>query len=186
MTGQHKTDKYISGLAEYYKKYLAPYKDLPLKVLEVGVQYGGSLFLLKELLPNAQIFGIDHAAYESIPKGTTFECIDQNNLEGLRAFAKKHGPFDIVIDDGAHRYQEILNTYEAFYPSVNPGGIYFVEDWSVCYFPAYRDSNAHIRNKEFVHMLIEKMNDEIETFDLIHNRLGSYSLITIKKCKTLS
>lgn len=41
------------------------------------------------------------------------------------------GHFDAIIDDGSHLASDIMNTFDALWPHVNPGGVYFIEDLQI-------------------------------------------------------
>jgi len=41
------------------------------------------------------------------------------------------GSFDAVIDDGSHKNLEIMRSFDALWPHVRPGGLYFMEDLQV-------------------------------------------------------
>jgi hypothetical protein len=56
------------------------------------------------------------------------EYMDQSNLEDLCRIAMKHGPFDIVIEDGSHLWEHQTTTLRTLFPFVRPEGIYVVED----------------------------------------------------------
>ena len=40
----------------------------------------------------------------------------------------KNAPFDVIVDDGGHTNKQIRRTFEAFWPHVKRGGLYFIED----------------------------------------------------------
>ena len=42
--------------------------------------------------------------------------------------AESKSGFDIIVDDGGHRNEDILNTLKAFWPGLKSGGLYFIED----------------------------------------------------------
>jgi hypothetical protein len=65
-------------------------------------------------------------------KITVYNC-DQNDIEGLKVIADKHGPFDIIVDDGSHELKETANCFSTLWKYVNPDGFYIIEDWSVGY-----------------------------------------------------
>jgi cephalosporin hydroxylase len=54
---------------------------------------------------------------------------DQSDQSFLHDLARRHGPFDIVIDDGSHVNAHIRASFEAlFVDHLKPGGYYIVED----------------------------------------------------------
>ena len=48
----------------------------------------------------------------------------------------KGAPFEVVIDDGGHENKLMLPAFHSLWPSVTPGGLYFIEDMQTCA-PAY-------------------------------------------------
>ena len=67
---------------------------------------------------------------------------DQGNASVLRRWRAEMGGggFDAVIDDGGHRNSQLAATFEAFWPEVRPGGVYFLEDLHVGYASRYEDT----------------------------------------------
>ena len=57
---------------------------------------------------------------------------DQSNATLLqRWITVSGGNFDIIIDDAAHGNLHIFNSFNALWPTVRPGGLYFLEDLHV-------------------------------------------------------
>jgi len=140
-----KTDKVDNGLMAEYESAFRNLLDQPVRLLEIGIFRGGSLQLWDTLFrhPAARIIGIDLRTppLQCSPRVITYEC-DQNDTEGLQRIAREHGPFHIVIDDGAHMARETRNCFDTLFPHVYPGGFYAIEDWAVGYWedklPEYR------------------------------------------------
>eukprot|EP01038_Epipyxis_sp_PR26KG_P017063 gene17063-23473_t len=54
---------------------------------------------------------------------------DQSNIQDLNKWKNQSGGnFDIIVDDGGHKNDQVLNSFYSLWPTVNPGGIYFIED----------------------------------------------------------
>jgi hypothetical protein len=54
---------------------------------------------------------------------------DQGDKEVLNSWVRTtKGKFDVIIDDGGHKNTEIMATIDVFWPELNPGGFYFIED----------------------------------------------------------
>jgi len=104
-------------------------------VLEVGIQTDKSIRMWEEFFPNATIHGIDIE-----PGCKQFEgdrrrmhVGDQSDRAFLaRVVAAADGPFDIVIDDGSHRVEHQLTTFDCLFPAMAEHGIYVVEDTGGC------------------------------------------------------
>jgi hypothetical protein len=114
----------------FYERFFARLRDQPIKMLEIGVFQGHSLRVWEEYFPNATITGADidpNAARFERPR-VGIEILDQSNIEDLVRVGMKHGPFDIIIEDGSHMWEHQITTLRTLFPFVRSGGIYVVED----------------------------------------------------------
>ena len=108
-----------------YDRHLDRFRGKPVRVLEIGVDHGGSLQLWKHYFGHtARIVGLDIdprcAAYEE--EQIQVKIGNQSDTSLLKSL----GSFDIVIDDGSHRLQDQLASFEALWPTTR--GIYLIED----------------------------------------------------------
>ena len=134
----YETDKIANGFMPDYERILEPFRQRPVRVLEIGVFKGGSCKLWSDFFPHpgSRIIGLDIVLPEDAAPGDpriTLKQCNQNDAAGLREIAERFGPFDVVIDDGAHRFDETLNCYRVLFEHVNPRGYYIIEDWGVGY-----------------------------------------------------
>ena len=53
---------------------------------------------------------------------------DQNDPAILNEMATRHGPFDIIIDDGSHVGEHIITSFRALFPDLTANGLYAIED----------------------------------------------------------
>ena len=138
--GQHDglvSDKWESYLS-IYDHIGAEIQDLPVRLLEIGVQNGGSLELWKEYFIFGQLFvGCD----------INPECADINfNDKRIRIVVGDvtsdkvqneilniSSSFDMIIDDGSHKSSDIVKTFTRYFPYLNDKGIYIVEDLHCSY-----------------------------------------------------
>jgi hypothetical protein len=107
--------------ADFYEESL---KNVKIEnLLEIGIEYGGSLRAWSAIFPKSNIFGAD------INKKTFYtNQLDKNELNNLYNKIKDI-KFDVIIDDGLHTYEANINTFEILYPLLNKQkGIYFIED----------------------------------------------------------
>lgn len=128
---KHGTDKGAHHqYAEFYERYLLPIKNEPLKLLEIGIHNGSSLYAWYEYLPNAEIIGldIDDKSHLNNDRIKTFK--GHQGLRGwLKRFTDKFGKnFDFIIDDGSHFNKDMLVSLGYLYNHLKNGGVYFVED----------------------------------------------------------
>ena len=119
----------------FYEQVFARRRQEPLTLLEIGVFNGASVRAWRDYFPNARIVGADIEPMARRWRGDRIEIeyMDQSNLEDLTRVAVKHGPFDIVIEDGSHLWEHQITTLKALYPFVRPGGLYVVEDLQTNY-----------------------------------------------------
>jgi hypothetical protein len=132
-------DKWVHYFA-IYDRHLARWRGTDVRVLEIGTFRGGGLDALRAYLgPDARLVGadIDQVAADVARRRHVVELGDQTDPDFLRAVHEKHGPFDVVIDDGGHSMQQQLVSAEALIPLVADGGVYIVEDTHTSYWPEY-------------------------------------------------
>ncbi len=143
-----------------YERHLAAYRGTAARVLEIGVYRGGGLELLRHFLgpePNIVGIDIDETARQAVGDLYPVELGDQADPEFLRGVAEKHGPFDVVIDDGGHTMHQQIVSVETLFPLLNQGGTYIVEDCHTSYWPEY--ANAQPGGQTFIEWLKDRTDD---------------------------
>lgn len=90
---------------------------------------GASLRTLAAYFPIAQVYGIDIVPSLLFEEQhiKTYLC-DQSSKEQLRNFGIKHGPFDIIIDDGSHLPDHQVISFFSLFDFVRSEGYYLIED----------------------------------------------------------
>ena len=129
----------------HYQKHFAPYRDLPVKVLEIGIggydaidAGGESLRMWKHYFRRGLIYGLDIFTKTGIEESRLSVVQgDQGDPRFLDSMARRLGPFDIIIDDGSHMSHHVITSFNALFPHVRPGGIYVVEDLATAYWPTW-------------------------------------------------
>jgi SAM-dependent methyltransferase len=147
---------------EIYDNHFKKFRHKKVKILEIGVGEGGSLQMWKKYFGcKAEIFGIDinEKCKQFEEKRITIIIGDQSDRQFLRDTAQKHGPFDLVIDDGSHIMEHQIITFEEMFPVINLNGIYLCEDLHTSYWSnfggGYKDDKSFI---EFSKNLIDYLN----------------------------
>ena len=107
-----------------------------IKMLEIGVFGGQSVMAWRRAFPAAvSIVGVDINAeckiYQNPAQGIWIEIGDQTDADFLADINRRHGPFDLILDDGSHRNIDVLPTFEILFPMLKDGGLYVVEDTTV-------------------------------------------------------
>jgi len=129
-----KTYDYQFGLnsTPIYEKVFKKRRIEKLKILELGVANGHSIASWHHYFPNSIIYGIDNKKpfkffYRS--KRVKYFQINIFDQKQIDSFVKKHGKFDYIIDDSINTEEAMLMNIKNFYPSLNSGGAYFLEDF---------------------------------------------------------
>ena len=125
---------------DVYETHLQAYRETPVRLLEIGVDKGGSLELWRQYFgEKAEIHGIDinPEAAELAPPDSTVHIGSQADGDFLISVSDEHGPFDIVIDDGSHIMEHQKLSFETLYPRLNTQAIYICEDAFTSYWPEY-------------------------------------------------
>ena len=106
----HKWENYF----EIYESYFHPFREKNVRLLEIGVQYGGSLKMWMEYFLKPKIFGIDinPECKQLEEENIDIQIGSQNDKEFLKKYADYVGNLDIIIDDGGHTMDQQLNTFK--------------------------------------------------------------------------
>lgn len=143
-TSKHRSTRQLLCL---YEQILPSYQFTAKKVVEIGVNRGGSIIAWQRFFPNAVIYGADirNKALNNIrgiDRVVPFQ-IDQSKPEDLARLASE-GPFDVFIDDGSHIWSHQIAAFETFWPSISPGGLFVMEDTATSY-PLWLDTEGKKR-----------------------------------------
>jgi len=115
-----------------YEKVFSQRKFEKLKILEIGVANGHSIASWHHYFPNSEIYGIDHKKpfkffYKS--SRVKYTQVDIFNAKKIDDFLKKNGKFDYIIDDSLNTEKAMFNNIKNFYPFLNSGVEYILEDY---------------------------------------------------------
>jgi hypothetical protein len=114
----------------FYERFFEKWRQDKLRILEVGVFNGASLRTWAGYFAHAEVIGADinFRAKRHESGRIRVEILDQGNVQDLVDIGLKHGPFDIVVEDGSHMWEHQTTTFKTLFPFVKPGGLYVVED----------------------------------------------------------
>lgn len=178
-----------------YQRELGHLQGRDISFLEIGVYRGGSIPMWAGYFgPDARLVfaDIDPACTAHAEPGTVVEIGDQADPVFLKELAEKHGPFDVIIDDGGHHVHQQTTSFEHLWPYLNDRGRYLVEDTHTSYWPGfgggYREDKSFI---EYSKRLIDRMHswytdqDDIFPFDEMARQIGGIrfhdSIVVIEK-----
>lgn len=149
-----------------YDKEFTPYQK-NVRMLEIGVDHGGSLAMWKKYFEKYDIVGFDlHPnPIEGMPY--TEDLLNDKNIklrfgrsstERDAAVEFADGSFDIIIDDGSHDPDIQIETFRVWFSKLNKGGIFFIEDIL---------GNQYVRVKNAVEYHLKTLNVKYELEDYL-------------------
>ncbi|WP_146344766.1 class I SAM-dependent methyltransferase [Phaeobacter marinintestinus] len=170
----HKWHHYIP----IYDRYFGPYRNTPVRFLEIGVNKGGSLQMWRNYFgPDATLFGID----------INEDCAQYNGQAGqvrigsqadpnfLNKVIDEMGGVDVVLDDGSHVMSHVRTSFETLYPRLETGGTYMIEDLHTAYKHKYGGGYRHPDNFfGFMRELIDDMHHWYHDKKLHHPGLEAH------------
>jgi cephalosporin hydroxylase len=109
---------------------------VPNRIMEIGVNRGGSLAMWRHRF-HCEVLGIDTVDNVSPAMKTHLHHVDRILLtqadatdSGLMSRFDNRAPsLDLIIDDGSHRFSDILSAFRILWGHVRTGGLYVIEDW---------------------------------------------------------
>ncbi|MEI7436711.1 MAG: class I SAM-dependent methyltransferase [bacterium] len=171
----YQTDKGSGhGYMKIYRRFLRPYKFRPVRLLEIGVggrgptNGGASLRMWKNYFPFGKIYALDLFDKSQLEEpGIRIFQGDQSDPDALRRVTDESGDLDIIIDDGSHRNDHVVKTFELLFPRLKTGGLYFVEDAQTSYWPSYGGSSKDLQKAQTLMNFFKHKADSIHYPELI-------------------
>lgn len=118
------------GYTEIYNKYIP--SEGVYTLLEIGIWKGDSLKMWHEYNPKLIVHGVDiHPLIDKV-EGTTIHVGSGSDYAFITDLVMKTSP-DFVIDDGSHRYSDIMSSFMFIHPLLKKGAYYFIEDLHASY-----------------------------------------------------
>jgi O-antigen biosynthesis protein len=131
------SDKWSLYLTEYDRLF-DQYRDKPIRLLEIGIQNGGSLDIWSKYFSNASaLIGCDinpdcaRLTYDDPRIGVVVG--DANTTDAYEQVLHRSPRFDIIIDDGSHLSSDIIKSFSLYFSRVVEGGVFIAEDLHCSY-----------------------------------------------------
>jgi hypothetical protein len=159
------SDKWSSYLS-IYETYFEPFRDESISILEIGVQNGGSLECEAAYFPNAKyIIGCDinpDCRKLKFSEGNIHLVVGDGNAPKTKdEIIGICSSFDIVIDDGSHKSDDIIRSFVLYFPHLNVDGVFIIEDLHCSYWQDFggglHDENS---SQSFLKLLADIVNFE--------------------------
>ena len=124
-----------------YDRLFASFRENPdISIIEIGIANGGSLQLWRKYFgENASVIGIDIQDKTELAtqSGAKIFVGDQGAHDFWEIVTPQLGNPHIIIDDGSHRCNDQIMTFDSLFPILQDGGLYIIEDIHTSYRSAY-------------------------------------------------
>jgi len=159
-----KYDSYFKAYAQILGPFLAQKErsNSPIKLLEIGVQDGGSLEAWKSILGSkSQIYGLDLN-----PECAKLSCDDYKVFSGDQSdpsvwnkMINEIGKFDIIIDDGSHvGFSQSKTIDYSLMGAIGQEGVVIIEDTHTAYMDKFTGDGVGINFMDKVMDLASRIN----------------------------
>lgn len=135
------SDKWSLYLTEYDRLF-DNYRDKPVRLLEIGIQNGGSLEIWSKYFGNAAaLIGCDinpdcaRLNYDD-PRISVIVG-DSNAPDVCERILQRTPQFDLIIDDGSHLSSDIIKSFALYFPRIAEGGVFIAEDLHCSYWSQF-------------------------------------------------
>lgn len=167
----YNTDKWGTHFyTPHYQRHFSKFKYKPIRLLEIGVggyddpEIGGeSLRMWKRYFPFGRIYALD--IYDkSLQEESRIKIFRGSQVD--KAFLKHvlneiKYPLDIIIDDGSHINEHVVNTFIHLFPQLKNGGIYVIEDTQTSYWRSYGGDNENLNNPKTIMNFFKQIPDNL-------------------------
>jgi hypothetical protein len=169
---QYGTDKAADHwYTPHYHRRFSSLREVPIHLLEIGIggyadpEAGGeSLRMWRDYFgQDATIVGLDINEKKPI-EGCFVEQGDQTDNRVLHRLGETYGPFDIIIDDGSHRVDDVMRSWVVLWDYLATPGWYVIEDLQTAYWPTHGGSS--LRTGETTIGFLQGLIDRIHFAEL--------------------
>lgn len=141
------SDKWSSYL-EVYDRVLGAYRATPVRLLEIGIQNGGSLEIWARYFETSKaLIGCDinpECAKLTYDDPAIHVIVgDAGTAEVLQRVMAIAPQLDIVIDDGSHQSRDMVRNFALYFPLLSDGGVFIAEDMHSSYWSQFGGGLGH-------------------------------------------
>lgn len=136
----HGSDKaYAHNYLNFYEAKIG----MPHSILEFGVLNGASLKMWRDKY-NAFVIGLDIEKKQPIT-GITVLQMDATDEKTATYLSNLYNNFDLIVDDASHMVADQIKSFQLFWPFVNKGGCYIIEDCHTMHYDQYNPSKIDFK-----------------------------------------
>ena len=149
-----------------YEDALSPATARPVRLLEIGVQNGGSMEIWPRYFREGHLFvgcDVDPACAQLTYDDPRVQIVvgNANVDETQERILGLSDQYDIVIDDGSHSSGDIVRSFARYFPHLSEGGLYIAEDLHCSYWER-TEGGLHYpySSMSFFKLLVDVLNHE--------------------------
>lgn len=170
------TDKAVGHFyLPHYQKHFRPFKFRSINILEIGVGgyerpgYGAhSLRMWKSYFWFGHIFSLDiHDKSKLQEKRIKIFRGSQVDQSFLSEVIVQIGDLDIIIDDGSHINEHVIETFRMLFPKLKDGGIYVIEDTQTSYWKDFGGDSNDLNNPKTMMNFFKSLTDSLNNKEFI-------------------
>jgi demethylmacrocin O-methyltransferase len=122
----------------------------------------------KKYFPFGKIFALDiyDKSFVNEPRIKTFQG-SQTDRKVLNKIMDQIGEPDIIIDDGSHINEHVIETFMILFPKLKNGGIYVIEDTETSYWPDYGGDSKNLNNPQTIMNYFKGLTDCLNHQELV-------------------
>jgi hypothetical protein len=174
------TDKNVTGghfYTPHYSHHLKRYRYKKIKMLEIGIggydnPYlgGNSLRMWKKYFPFGKIYGLDifDKFFHQEKRVKIFQG-SQVDKVFLERVTNEIGAIDVIIDDGSHVNEHVIESFNFLFPKLKDGGIYIIEDVQTSYWESFGGDSHNLDNKNTMMGYFKSLTDKLNKEELINS-----------------
>lgn len=137
----HGSDKaYAHNYCHFYEAKVG----LPHSILEFGVLNGASLKMWRDKY-NGFVIGLDIEKKKPVD-GVTILQMDATDEKTATFFSYHYNNFDLIVDDASHMVADQIKSFNLFWPFVNKGGCYIIEDCHTMHYDQYNPDKIDFKS----------------------------------------
>lgn len=164
----HKTDKFGNHFyTPHYQNHFRKFKFKRNNILEIGVggyqsplHGGNSLRMWKTYFPLSKVYAIDiyDKSFLQEKRIKIFKG-SQVDFKFLEDITNIIGKIDLIIDDGSHINEHVIQSFKYLFPKLKKGGIYIIEDTQTSYWKDYGGNSNNLDAKHTIYGFFKSLID---------------------------
>ena len=152
------------GYTKYYLKFLKKLKHKKLNILEIGSYAGASAAAFVKFFPNSTMYCLDIniSNFKYTSKKINVFGTDATKEKNYKSFLNKINTsdklefFDIIIDDGSHKLDDMLKALKFYFNHLKSNGYYIIEDYKLPNFFKHLDNVKEPKIDKIINLIKKK------------------------------